>query len=425
MNRASINYDKNDYENANKPIKKDDIQIYDSIFEAFKNDFDMSLLKGYGKQNLSPAEKSFLNLILRTGRASKKMEGGISKKSFYKAIRVSAPIAKKIAATTVKVGLPAVAALVAPELGIPPPLAVGITKIAANKLAEKIGGIKNIFKPVKMTKMEGGITDEKKKKIAKDLIKTFGATALAAGTAYTLKKVHEYLDEKYGVDSKELIGAIFELARILITETVRHNVSTGAGCCNDDDNVGHLAVTGSGYKDTVLGKRDRQLHDTLAKALSPHGSGYKDTVLGKRDRQLHDALVKVLQEHHMSGGKFDAKSFSKKALEKSLKVGSKIAPIVAKKGIPLVTKEVGETLGLPAPVTKVIGQTLGELASKKLSGKGQKRINDDIAEYKGGAKPSGRSRQKDRAAKVREIMRERGVSLPEASKIIKSENISY
>jgi hypothetical protein len=419
LKRAHINYDKVDYDNANKDMKRDDVKIYDSIFSAVKDDFDKSQLKGYGKQNLSPAEKSFLNLVVRTAKKAKQMEGGISKKSLKKALKVTAPVARKVASTGVKVGLPILGTMAAEAVGVPAPVGLVASKLAADAIAKKIGGMKGGFrvvdpasntslidefkeskKPIqkrgkgklltKVKPLKGGLTETKKKQIAKNLIKTFGAVALSTGAAYLLPKAVKYLASKYGVDP-ELAEEIFGLARFIVSETVRHNVSGGAAKCD----VGCLSAKGGAYKDTALGKQDAAVHSALSKLVSKH----------------------------MKGGKLNMDSFKKEAL----KLGKKAGPIVAKKGIPLATKAIGTELGLPPTATKFVGDVLGELASSAIKGKGKKAsIKKDIGKYTGGAKPSAaKARQQARGAKVREIMKEYGLPLHKASKYIKENNIEY
>jgi hypothetical protein len=404
MKLAHVNYDKNKYDNSNKPIKRDDVKIYDSIFEAVDDKFDKSQLKGYGIKDLSPAEKSVLNLIIRT---SKKMEGGkLSKESFKKALKVSAPIAKKVGATGVRVGLPLVSGMVAQSLGIPAPLAVGLTSIAADAIAKKIGGFKVINPASKVSlisehapkkKRGGKMTKAQKDKLAKNLVKTFGAVALAGATKYILPKVVDHLGSKYGV-TPELAREIFGLARFLVEATVSATVSGGACSPCDNDDVGLLCTV--------------------------KGSG-----LSEQDKALHDALSKAVQKH-LKGGKLDASKFKREAIKmgkKALPLAKKGAPLIAKAGVPLATKAIGEQLGLPPSVSNVVGKVLGDIASDELKklGKGRRLIKKDIAQYKGGAKPAGQSRQQARAQKVREIMEKEGLSLPKASKYIKENNIEY
>jgi hypothetical protein len=401
MKMPQINYEKRDYDNANKKMSKDDLEIYDSIFEAVDNDFDMDQLKGYGRKNLSPHEKTVLNLILRNARNVKKLEGGISKKSFKKALKVSVPIARKVAATGVRIGLPAIAAVAAPELGIPPPVAAAITNVAAKELAKKIGGFKALNPVSKVSlldkKVGGEMSREQKEKIAKNVIKTFGAVALAGATKYILPKVVKYLGDKYGV-SPELARELFGVARFLIEATVSHNIR-GAGCKDDDSDDG----SDVGY------------------ICNMKGSGLKD-----QEKYVYDVLNKSLQKH-MKGGKFDISNFKEEAFKKSLKFGKKAAPVIAKASVPIVTKAIGDQLGLPPTVSKTVGKVLGDLASKALSGKGKdkgkervKIVKRDVGVYKGG-----QSKQKNRAALVKKIMQEKGMSLPQASKHIKENNIPY
>lgn len=413
MNMPKINYEKNDYDNANKPIKRSDVKINEGIFEMADNKFNKDQLKGYGMKDLSPQEKAMVNLIVRTGKKAKQLEGGISKESFKKALKVSAPIAKKIASTGVKIGLPLVSGVAGEALGIPAPVGAMLGKVVAKEISKKIGGFRAI-NPIKQNsllktakpirpKKGGKLTKAQKEKIAKGLIGTFGAVAISGATKYILPKVVKYLESQYGI-TPDVARELFGLARFLVGAVVEHNVG-GAGsssgeCESDDegDGVGCLSeVKGKGYKDTVLGKRDKALHDRIVKALKGQGI--------------------------MKGGSI--KSFSKEALKTALKVGKKGAPIVAKKGIPLIVKAVGDSLDLPQPATKLVGEVLGEIASKAISGKGKARVKKDIGEYKGGAKSSGKSRQKDRAQKVREIMKSQKLSLPQASKYIKENNISY
>lgn len=394
MNMATINYDKNSYNNSRKPIERDQVEIYDSIFEAFKDDFDATQLKGAGMKQLNPKEKVMANLIIRT---SKKLEGGISKETFKKALKISAPVARKVAATGVKVGLPLVSGAVAQSLGIPAPVAVIATKIAADALAKKIGGLrplKSVLKPVQTIKpLKGGMTKAQKEKIAKNVIKTFGAVALTGAVKYILPKVIKYVGEKYGV-SPELANEIFGIARFLVEATVSHNISGGCDCVDDCDcDVGYI---GKGFS-------------------------YKDTSLGQRDKALHDMLSNVVKKH-LSGGKLDTAKFKSAAL----KLGKAGAPIIAKQAIPLATKAIGDSLGLPPTTTQIVGKILGEVVSQQLkTGKGKKSIKKDIGKYKGGAKPTLQSKQKARAALVKKVMMENNLNLPQASKYIKENNLQY
>jgi hypothetical protein len=411
MKMPTINYEKNNYNNANKPIAKDKIKINESIFKAVDNDFDKDLLKGYGMKDITPQEKAMVNLIVRTG---KKLEGGISKASFKKALKISAPIARKIASTGVQIGLPIVGSLASEALGIPPPVGYALGKVTAKALSKKIGGFRAIH-PVKKVslldnpKLKGGkMTKAQKEKLAKNLIKTFGAVALAGATKLILPKVLKYLESNYGI-TPELAREVFGLARFFVGAVVEANVS-GGGCGEDGDDDCDVGYIGKGYKDTVLGQRDKELHDKLSKLVSKH----------------------------LKGGKLSVASFKKEAL----KLGKKGAPVLAKHAIPLATKAIGDSLGLPPNTTKVVGKVLGDVVSQHLKGLGEKKaIKADIGKYKGGAKKvaklppkrpvlapaksGGKSRLKDRSVLVKKIMQEKGLSLPQASKYIKENNLSY
>jgi hypothetical protein len=165
------------------------------------------------------------------------------------------------------------------------------------------------------------------------------------------------------------------------------------------------------------------------------GSGGKcgecDGGISKKEKEeLVNAIKKIVmttqQKDEVMGGKFNAHAF-KKGL---IKTGKTVAVPLTKFGVPAVTQAVTSQLGVPAPVGSVIGKVLGDVATQKVKkavGKGS------VGTYKGGAVSggavsggavSGGARQR-RAAVVKRVMKERGVNLPTASKIVKQENMSY
>jgi hypothetical protein len=96
-----------------------------------------------------------------------------------------------------------------------------------------------------------------------------------------------------------------------------------------------------------------------------------------------------------------------------------------KVGLPAATAALGSQLGIPPAISGIVGKIAGDVISKEVFGKG---VSDDVIEFKGGVCVSGSSKdtpQKRRARLVKKVMVDRNVKLPEASRIIKEENLPY
>lgn len=407
-----INYESNKFNNSNKPISDEDLEIFDSIKKNVKRNFNKGQLRG-GKFKLNKTERLLHDIIVDAAKKSDSdMEGGISTKSFKKALKASAPVGRKIAATGVRVGLPLVSGAVAQSLGVPIPVAVGLSKIGADILAKKIEGGFKVMNPkdsqsliadavvraANMSKRGGqnGVKEVDKSKyekaldISKQLIKKVAKELAIAGARYSMKyilpMVAKEVAVRVGIDQK----LAMELAQIA------GNIIAGERPSMDSE--GYIEV----------GKK-------------PKGAGRN--ILTREEKLLHDEIVKAARKTMKGGccgnqyeGGIDTKMF-KKALKKSEPFVRQAAAHGVKVGLPLVAKEVGKTLGVPPVISGALGKAAGDVLSKHISKSGK-----GIGEYTGGGNMSAPKR---RSMLVKKIMKEQNLSLPQASRYIKNNNIKY
>lgn len=372
-NMPYINYDRNNIKNAGLVPYGSDLEIYDSIKNNVKRNFNKSQLRG-GK--LNKEEKKFHDIIVRAALDSE-MEGGISKKDFKKALVASEPILRKVGATGVRIGLPLVSGAVAQTLGVPAPVAMGLSKIGAEVLAKKIEGGFRVFNPMdgqsmlsdvivraaKQAKVGGKINKKKYEKgldISKELIKQLSKEMAIAGAKYSMKYILPMVANevaiRVGIDPK-LAMELAQIAGAIIAEESPKLDSEGY------IEIGNPKM-GSGYK---LNKSEKAIHDAIVLAVNKSMSG--GYMSGEMDYE----------------GGFNKKEF-KKALSVTGDAALKLAGPAAKVAIPMIAKEVGNTLGVPPVVSGAIGKATAEVLNKKVIQPQLNKKNGGVGQYKGGRK---------------------------------------
>jgi hypothetical protein len=309
-----INYDKNKLNNANQPVKKEDVEVFDSIQDVVKRKMDTRQLKG-GKSSLNVQEKILHDAVVNAYKKSGgyEMSGGkLDKDKFKKAFKISKSLGKKLLVPTIKIGMPVVAGAIASSLGIPVPVAVVLAKIGADVITSEI--------------KKGG----------------------------------------------------------------------GFATIHPNENRSLSRPIGGSNKGPSYTRAEQQFYTKFA-----------------------DAIKKIKTGGSYEGGVDEAH------FKKTLKIPLPMARSLCPSSVMDISQSVGTQLGIEPDISNLLGKVAVDVISqKKLS----KKKGEGVGKYTGGKTPAstgGMTKQKRRSIKVKEIMTQRGVSLPKASKIIKEENIEY
>jgi hypothetical protein len=187
-------------------------------------------------------------------------------------------------------------------------------------------------------------------------------------------------------------------------------------------------------KKPVLSSKQEKLVRAALLLPKKKGGAKSSGKLSADEKKILEVLIDVVkttqEPERLQGGKLDKRGL-KKGLKKGFEIGKKgarkIAPAVVKLGIPAAATVLAQSLGVPAPIGTAVGKIAADVISKEAFGKG---VTSDVAEFKGGtcvggAVSGGMSVQKRRAALVKKIMKSEGLSLPEASKLIKAKGMKY
>lgn len=432
-NFPNINYEKNKYNNSNKDMDRSQVKINESIKRAVKKDFDTTLLKGGAlskklRGNNRKVHDEVCKVCHKMGYYNRPdmkeedLDGGKFKSVLKKGLQKAVPMGIKLA-------VPALSGAVAQTIGVPAPVGALLGKIAADVIAEKVskkigkGKVqpkplgsnieamlkRDIKRAVKKSLQGRGnqkVLDNDKfqkslnfgKKLMKELLKESAKLGVKKGIQYALPYVARQVATEFNIDAR----FAQDIAKI----------------------VGDMIA---GELDPHQREKDVALELAKAEAIKESLSG-RGKAFSKHEQILHDQILKTfkgMQGGFMTkGGKLKTKLF-KEALHKASPVLKEVAPHIAKHGIPLLASVVGDALHLPKPVSNVLGKAVSSVVTKELSSKDKKKEEDKggVGVYKGGSNKM--SRQKRRGQLVSKLMKEHGISLKDASKMIKEKKMDY
>ena len=173
-------------------------------------------------------------------------------------------------------------------------------------------------------------------------------------------------------------------------------------------------------------KAKLKLSDIEKQIRPTPGKGIKRPVMSADDLMMSLIKKAVPKSRDLEGSGVDKKKLTQ-VLRRSVNAAAKAGKFAARPtiqfGLPAGAAALSTALGLSPVVGTVVGQIAASLLDKALfsqKGKG-------VASYSGGAASGGDllTPQKRRGALIKKLMKEKGMSLPQASKYIKSEGMSY
>jgi hypothetical protein len=143
------------------------------------------------------------------------------------------------------------------------------------------------------------------------------------------------------------------------------------------------------------------------------------------EKAIREQLMKAIElsqnKEHMRGGSIDSDSL-KDALKKTSKIGRRIAPTIVKTALPPAAAAVAQALGLPAPAGLLLGKIASDILVNDVIKKKSKKKSGGVGVYSGGKNSNN---VRNRSLLIKKIMASKGMSLPEASRYIKSNNLKY
>jgi hypothetical protein len=212
--------------------------------------------------------------------------------------------------------------------------------------------------------------------------------------------------------------------------------------------LGEMAAVSLGV-DANIGKTMGKITaDILSKAIpkgkkggatyipKPSTKPAKSKALSAEEKRILQLLINAVEASQdmpaLRGGASLNKRRLTSGLKKVFKVGKKgaeiVAPSVVKIALPALSGALSSSLGLGPVPGALVGKIAADVLSRNVKGLG---VAGDIAKFKAGSTSGGSCvggaapPQKRRAALVKKVMKDRGMSLPEASRYIKTEGMKY
>lgn len=197
-----------------------------------------------------------------------------------------------------------------------------------------------------------------------------------------------------------------------------NNKKGGAFNFESDDVFGEIKKIATPYIKKGISLGLNIVVPTLGKEVGKLFGGEEGKIVGGLVGQLARDLIKKKTGYarEMDGGKINLGKLKKKAKQYKPYISAGLDA-----GIPAGVGALGTLLGPEATIPSAIaGQVLRE-GLRQQTGWG--RNCKDVGVYKGGAKPKVSSGRNKRNEIVKKVMREKGLSLPQASRYVKENNL--